>query len=492
MRFRILAATLAIALGIALIDSIRVAPVEATQPDPHSHQEQEDESSKPIEFKSQPSAPALRATLPTTSEQPASVGSISVELLEEDGSRTTQGQVMLVQHGHSVGPQKAIEAGVVVFSNLSPGQYYVRVDSRSLREGVFAPREQFRQERNRVDEIGVPVEVMAGEQNELVITLELGALVYGYLRDQAGVPLEWSHVRFGSRDPKGRRLHAQYADVLDDGFYQAYVYPGLYCVRMSLGVSIEVPSNPEALTSSTHPLSGSVRPLGEIRDLAGGTATQIDFQLVNGPAHLEGRLIDEAGGGFEGLNLCLYPESLTSPDTGETYRMGLLNCVASRVSDANGQFQVAGLMPGQYKLQIEPEGFYPLAAPGQSTVGKRMDPIPIRVQVGANSVEISVPRPSPVLVYGKVKVGPLRSVSPTGAVTPRATLILGPNEFRSKDRRSPVFLERGERFSFHLESREQAAFLELTLGDLTTVVPLAVPLPHSGFQESDQGTIPFP
>jgi hypothetical protein len=424
----------------------------------------------------------------------APVGSIRVQLKSEPRAALHGTRIRLEAEGRSpVIHELTGNSFETVFEEQPPGDYLVRVEGDSLPKGILLPFDQHRQMDYSHQEVGARVQVTAEEESELVLALIQGAMVYGVGLDREGMPLEWSHVMFGSMEPRETRVRADVIDLMPDGSYEIYLYPGLWLARLGIGTSGKLGQNLDAHSSFTHPLRDSVVPLPVVQRLAPGDVVRIDFQLGAGPSDLAVTFVDEQGQPFSDISAVLYPTQMIERETGVAFKGGYLGAVVSTPKVPEALFRAEGLMPGQYKLVVEPEGYNPLAKPGESTFGRVVQPISIDLVRGKNEIRLELPRARPTLVTGHVQVNPAwrakRGVGQAGVV---ATLVLAKNGARKRDSRRPIQLNREHSYSFYLESREQDALLELSLGSETTLVPIALADQETGPQESPQIPIEFP
>lgn len=379
----------------------------------------------------------------------------------------------------------------VEFAGLAPGQYQLRVEPESLPEQVLVPRKQHRQTIWNQPDYSAAVEVVAQKVSHVRIELEMAAHVYGYIYGPDGAALRWAHARFGSMEPKDTSVDSRLFD-LENGFYEGYLYPGLWAAKAGLGVSRNAPDNSEALTWFTHPLREMVKPIPVAMSLMPGESREVTFKIEGGPCSLTGKLLDQEGEGFSDLDVFIYPEHLLIPSIGE-FRMGLGTALAKRVTGPDGSFNIAGLQPGSYMLQIEPEGYCPLGGSQHSIVGQVLQPMHIQIQAGENSFTHQIPRAYPVEIYGQVIVNQSWA-TPRGVLgqSPRVTLVLPASEQRRRDKRHLLSLNKEGEFRCYLESRERDAYLEVTLDHEISLVPVVLPPVGAEDLESTQGVILFP
>ncbi|MFT7670708.1 MAG: hypothetical protein ACI8X5_003419 [Planctomycetota bacterium] len=401
-------------------------------------------------------------------------------------------RLILVRAGGELIAEQVSGRGETVFPDIPPGIYWVRVDPASIEKELLVPRIQQTGFRHKQGDYGTSVEVLEGEGSRLPIVLETAALIYGQARDQYGKPLESAHVRLGSRDPGDLRVHREMVDVLG-GFYQCYLYPGSWTVELNLGASDYDPLDPDSHSASVHRLAGIPMPVATVVELYAGSMTEFNLQIGEGDSTLKGEFVDERGVGFAGLRMALYPQSLPASDKEQQPRGGLLDSVAGRTSDSHGRFEIDGLMPGTYKVSIEPEGYFALARPGSNRLGRLIQSIPIEIVPGENTLRLEIPRPNPVLVKGEVVLNKAwAEQSGMENRVPKMTLVLTPKIFRKKDSRSSISISRDLAFSFYLEARETEAYLELVLNNEVKLWPLDLPEAGTGQDTALQGTIQFP
>jgi Carboxypeptidase regulatory-like domain len=288
-----------------------------------------------------------------------------------------------------------------------------------------------------------------------------------------------AHVRFSSLGAGAAWERPRDFDCDVVGSYSGELPPGTWMASVVLGVSNSAPQRDDAISASNHPLRFLVQPLPRIDTFAAQTTTEFSFQFGVGPGAIDGRVLDEREQPFAGLEIYLAIKELENAATGEPYAMGLSSFVANQVTDEQGGFRFEGLEPATYTVSVEPEGFNPTAAPGESKVGQRVPLQEVVVGSGRASLELTAGCPHPIRIDGRVV---------PNASWASLTLILPANDQgRDRDRRTSVPIAQDGVFSFYVEGQELSAILELS-GRETTTVPLAL----SPADEAFFITIPHP
>jgi len=371
-----------------------------------------------------------------------------VELLTETGQTLATSEAS--------GPQAAAP-----FQQLSAGRYALRV--KQAPAGYLVPRPQAAS-RERI----AATTTISNGSTSVELKLDRSCLVFGSVRGPLGENVEQSFVRFSSFEKLGRFVPESEFGITN-GFYQGELYEGMWIGEVIAGVS-NADWKPGALTVDTHPLARRVPPWPDTFQVLPGESRQIDFAFEAGQATLGGKINDETGGPFGGLQVYAY--RVGSKDTPELGRaFDLSQPVGRSLTDSNGNFSFPELPLGDYVVNVEPDGFFPLAEPGKSKVGVLCAPLKVAVHSSAPALlQVTVPRPHPCRVMGRVTRTPQTA---TGDFPP-TQLVLGIQPWRQVERRSVVELSSEGTFYFFLEASESDAWLEFRTRDGIVTYPLVL------------------
>lgn len=427
--------------------------------------------------------PALAAQEP----RPA----LTVRLVEK-GTGTPVGRADVILHAtHLTRTQSVDYQGQARFEDLQEGQACrIEVCKTPLPEGILIPRQQYRQE-GWGDGYPIGREVnITKEDQEVTIQLERAARIFGKIIGPDGNPSAFTHVTAGNGDPVSMRVKEVRIDSLD-GYYEAYLYPGQWILHASPRLSglrgYKHYPRDVLEASASHPLRGTTGRPPMVRTLNAGEEHEFNFLLGNGPSSLTGQITDEHARPLAGLELMLYPHQGVDPVTGDTARFGLGTCAVGTTTDEQGRYELTGIHPADYKLQIQPDGCSPLARPGVNKLGSVQKPIQIAIDRGEKTLDVQLDRASPVHVQGKISLAPdWESQTGVSVDDLDAHIVLSSGKRRARDRRVSLSIDEEGHFSFHVEAREELVLLELASRGHNAVIPVTLPLPSP---HEDQGMI---
>ena len=306
------------------------------------------------------------------------------------------------------------------------------------------------------------------------------AHVFGFVHTPDGqlaksVRVEWSRkpqstlqVSFsqppGSTDSPGE---PRSFDVVD-GHYEGDVPEGTWVVS----------ANGLALTDDLKNYAPFAAPVPLLRRLTADSRTQIDFDFRPvGTCSVQGTIRDEEGQPFGGLTAGISElHELVDPSTGK--RIVLPQGVANAASaHSTGSFTLSGLPPGRFQLYVEPEGYKPMSPPDEGRVG---EVVPFRELVlvdGRLTVELTIRRPHPVQVTGRVEIDASWAAEHgLAGQTPTLELVRESGREGIPDVRDPVQLTADTlEFWFWLDAGVLQPKLELHLGSESNARPLILP-----------------
>lgn len=308
---------------------------------------------------------------------------------------------------------------------------------------------------------------------------ERAAHVFGFVHAPNGlaksVKVQWNakpqytlRVQFArpldSIDPPAE---TRYFDVVD-GRFEGDIGEGMWIVGV-VGT---------ALTEDLQAYTSFASPVPKLRRLAAGSRMQIDLDFrPAGTCTVEGTILDENGQPFGGLGVQVSElHDLVEPTTRETVTVP--HGVGSAVNNpASGAFAVSRMPPGRFRLWVEPEGYKPMSPPGVGTIGRREGPRDFVVEAGNITLDLTVRRPHPVHVTGRVEVDAAWAAEHgLAGQVPNIELLRDPGPpFLPEipDRRDRVELG-PQGFDFWIEASVGEPRLELRLGTETLVLPLAL------------------
>lgn len=230
-------------------------------------------------------------------------------------------RVKVAKDKRASGGTRTGEDGTYAIEHLAAGDYVV-----SAEDGAHA-------------DLQSQATLAEGESRRLDFDMTEGAKVSGHVRDGAGAPL--AAIEVSSMWPE------RHATSGADG---AYAIGGLD------------PSGGAALTA--HDPSGR---MGDVNRYARAGETAADL-VMRAAAQIAGRVVERKTGA---------PVAGAKVGTGRQV-MGL-GAEHAAESDQDGRFELAGLAPGAYKLQVTKEGFAPAAASVDAGEGERAD---VTVELG--------------------------------------------------------------------------------------------------------------
>jgi protocatechuate 3,4-dioxygenase beta subunit len=197
---------------------------------------------------------------------------------------------------------------------------------------------------------GAPIDVRAGRVSSgIEIRLTASGYVNGRILDDRGNGLQGVEIvvePVGGRTAGGRPLEGAFAQTIENGVYRAAVAPGDYYVRAYVGEPLAAVKGvaPPTYVTTFYP-GVRVKEEGQpLRVEAGLDLHDIDFTLATGTLiRVRGRVIDPSGDTVAGLrimamNFSNYGARGSRPD--------------SVAVDAEGRFEMRGLVPGQYMFNV--------------------------------------------------------------------------------------------------------------------------------------------
>lgn len=385
-------------------------------------------------------------------------GSLQVTLEGLDGQRV-EGRVILVK-GREVVQRGTVEAvnGVAVFTELVPSEYTVLVAVESLPDGSFPG---LAVGRNQAGRGGMSVEVKADETAVVVFPIESGAWVFGQV---SGVPADflasvWVHFQDGTAGRNTEQLRNSSFKVDESGRYQGWVFPGTLTARAAPDRSQD--------EKDWHPLVKSVHALPTIWELSANNSYEINFDLSPGVGELYVTVLDQNGQAMPNRAVYLYPTQLRVGNNGDSLpSAGLASTMAKLMTDLRGQAYLAGLEPASYALWVEPLGCNPLAQPGINKLGQPTQPQTIELKSGANQVQLTVMRPHPVRVQGRL-------TSASGKPLLRVLLFKKAGT-RERDFSTDITTAPDGSFDFYVDAAEENLLMEMIYGGETKTVPLVL------------------
>ena len=237
--------------------------------------------------------------------------------------------------------RSADERGVAHFE-LDPGTYLLLVDTDSLPAGWLAGWNQERAIQPPLrDSVplgfwGVEIALQDGEEREFSLPLFRESIVRGVLRDAQGLPLEGLSVVLADTRP-GLEGHYYSGRTDEQGAYEIRgVRPGPYLVDLRIGRG---------------QYQGQYKPRAPLRHIAQGEEVWHDLALESGDGTVSGRVVDQLGSPFAGLDIWVYYAGIGQTPSG---RSSLSDCVGRGSTDAEGRFLVEGLPRDRLKLAVAP------------------------------------------------------------------------------------------------------------------------------------------
>ena len=153
------------------------------------------------------------------------------------------------------------------------------------------------------------------------------------------------------------------------------------------------------------------------------------------------------------------------------------NSVAGATTGSDGGFRITGLRPGRYGICVEPEGFSPLARPGKSVFGKRVDPMEVDLRTeSVTDWTVVLPRAQPVEVAGRIEWNPAWRGMRYRLSSARVAVVLQRKSYRERESRRPLQVAKDGSFSFFVDRHEESVLLEVGFREQLLVVPVDLPL----------------
>jgi beta-lactamase regulating signal transducer with metallopeptidase domain len=196
---------------------------------------------------------------------------------------------------------------------------------------------------------GAPIDVRAGRVSSGIdIRLTASGAINGRILDDRGNGLQGVEIVLEPASGPllgGRRPEAVFAQTTEGGVYRAAAAPGDYYVKAYVGEPLPGAKGekPPTYVSTFYPgvrLKEEGQPL---RIDAGLDLHDIDFTLATGAlVRVRGRVVDPSGDSLSGLRIAPMNMNISA-------RGGRLE---SFPVDAEGRFDIAGLVPGQYMFNV--------------------------------------------------------------------------------------------------------------------------------------------
>lgn len=250
----------------------------------------------------------------------------------------------------------------------------------------------------RPSERGTPVEVGPGQMVEkLAFALPRGGVISGRISDEFGDPLAEAMVqvqRFRYM-PGGRRLvPAGRSDTTDDqGSFRLYgLEPGEYVVSATLrnmtgmmmigGAPRPMPDGDQGYAPTYYPGTPSQSEAQRVTVSAGQEVSGVAFALMpTRVARISGRVI---GGRSDGVDAFV----TIRPEDGS-----MVSMMSGGMVQPDGAFELSGVAPGRYTLQVQSRGRGP-----DELVG--MTPVAV---AGADLQNITITMQAPGTISGRVE-----------------------------------------------------------------------------------------
>ncbi|MEZ6014425.1 MAG: carboxypeptidase-like regulatory domain-containing protein [Planctomycetota bacterium] len=353
---------------------------------------------------------------------------------------------------------EASQPGTYVVERLPLGTFEVRVTD--LPDGVLPPRSQQGMYGPRL------VELLEGE-NELTLEVVRGARVFGRILGPDGALQRDAHARFALVDERDDRayLRAELCDAGETGWYEALLYPGTWLASPQRHRAPNLPPLPPDALKPPPADFDAPPPAPTPCTVTAGSSLQLDLGWRVGPATLTLTVVDEQGAPFAGAKVLVHRERVTDPDTGRSFDLGLGVVTKALVTDRSGRARASGLELATYSVVVEPEGYFPFAAPGKSVIGAR--PLATRIDVAATEAAVTVTRlrAHPVAIEGR-----FRTAAPVGV---HVQVVLEANPTRPQDRVEDVQLGADGSFRLWVERNEGGATFVVSSGATTSATPVS-------------------
>jgi Carboxypeptidase regulatory-like domain len=273
--------------------------------------------------------------------------------------------------------------GLFAFRNLAPGRYQIRAQ----REGYFGPPPPGIAGIGAPTTVNATATVTAGQPTPpLSLKMLRGAVVAGRARDPNGQPLQTAQITaYQITYQNGRKVlqQATSRQTDDRGDYRLYwLPPGDYLIGLipRRGPVNTTPSPQDSYARTFYPSTADGRTAQIVHAGEGVEVSGIDLVVrPDATARISGRVITP----FVGANgqpavasaFYLFPSDPTVLSDS-----GLTNIQNVSPNRANGQFELRGLLPGQYELMSNvPDGN------GRTVWGRT------RVQVSGELNDVTLP-----------------------------------------------------------------------------------------------------
>ncbi len=384
-------------------------------------------------FAAAPAKPAVERT-----------ANVTIRLLS-NGEPMREGRVVLrTFDGVRLARDVDATTGEARFTDLKPMNYDVAVES--IPEGWLITRALANDHKRGY---GVRIYAELGE-NRLDLEFEPGAIVRGIVHDENGWPESDARVHIYSLHPRERSVRSRFVDVTG-GTFEVSVHAGASLI--------------EVMNSSGQ--KRRVPPPVQVIDLAVGARADLEFRFERGTETFAGRVLDEVGAPFAGLQVGISRSQSVAQVAGARplggdWRQGL----TGSKTDADGRFAFEGLPRGKCAVYIEEKGVSPFDRPADATVARIQNPRTVELPL-TEPWQVTIERAHPVLVRGRVlieKKGQVHSLE----------VVLPVGERRAKEHRESFNIGYDGAFKFHLDGAEADAAIELQHEGRVQRVPLAL------------------
>ncbi len=309
---------------------------------------------------------------------------ISGRVLSTEGKPLSRVVVIAQRRGGSAMFQARTDRSGRYTLEVEPGTYIIRAEkggyvtsSYSVEGGASEP---------------TPVTVEAGRSVTIDLRLARGGVITGRVLDEDGEPLVGAIVMAERKreDLQAAAVGSAFGStgMTDDrGIYRIYGLPsGRYYVsarvveRQAVRISMGAALMPQEGTATYYPGVSSRQQAAEVEVVEGAETTGIDFKIVaeSGRALISG-VVRKQESGEPAPGVLVFAYSVDSPSIN-----------ARATSDEQGRYELKGLTPGTYRVQVSP--FTPIyedyAQPLPQEVTVENEPIEVNFEL-ERAAEIS-------------------------------------------------------------------------------------------------------
>jgi beta-lactamase regulating signal transducer with metallopeptidase domain len=288
-------------------------------------------------------ADATQAPVPTNGRSiPATEVVLQGRVVEANSARPVAGATVQAMGTEGAAETRTDDDGRYELRGLKAGSYTVFVKARGFVETYYGKSS------NAIMDFGSRVTAAGGRVTSgLDVRLQSAASISGRITDAKGRPLAGVEVELVREQASGAVAPGAggFAQTIEDGTYRMPdIGPGDYFVRAYTSRNMRPADGPaHAFAPTFYPGVADVGGAQRLRLYPGQELLDVDFALATSRSlRVSGRLMDPNGGLVSGLSVMLHPMAPSGLPGGEL-----------RVPvDAEGAFEIADVVPGDYMLNV--------------------------------------------------------------------------------------------------------------------------------------------